>query len=139
VAKRISSVLPAVNISRQLAVRTLVITLIIIIIDLLTTRQILPYNNTSEDILFVITMVIITIASVILLGYVKQVVKAIFNRSLFIRVIFLSVVLTQLVLLGILWTMTFTDIANCHYHFSLCDNTIYHNLVNLISAFLLPF
>jgi signal transduction histidine kinase len=134
VAKRISSVLPTFNISRQLAVRTLVITLIIVIIDLLTTRQILPYNNTSEDILFVITMVIITIASVILLGYVKRVVKAIFHKSLFIKVIFLSVVLIQLVLLGILWTMTFTDIANCHYHFSLCDNTNYHNLVNIISA-----
>jgi hypothetical protein len=49
--------------------------LTIIIIDLLTTRQILPYNNTSEDILFVTTMLIISIGSFILLAYTKRVIK----------------------------------------------------------------
>ena len=40
----------------------------------------------------------------------------------------------QLLILGILWTMLFSDLLNCKYHFDLCDNTIYHRLVNVISA-----
>jgi hypothetical protein len=30
--------------------------------------------------------------------------------------------------------MLFLDLLNCRYHFSLCDNTIYHTLVNVISS-----
>ncbi len=108
--------------------------LTIIIIDLLTTRQILPYNNTSEDILFVTTMLIISIGSFILLAYTKRVIKEIYSRSSFIKAIFIFVVLTSTLLLGILWTMLFLDLLNCRYHFSLCDNTIYHTLVNVISS-----
>jgi hypothetical protein len=132
--KKISLLSPTPKVSRKLAVTTLAVMLSITIIDLLTTRQILPYSNTSEDILFVTTMVIVSIGSFILLVYTKRVIKEIYSRSYFIKTIFISVVLTSILLLGILWTMLFSDLLNCRYHFSLCDNTIYHILVNVISA-----
>src|SRR6478736_8150613 len=122
------------NVSRKLAATTLGIILTIIIIDLITTRRILPYNNTSEDILFVVTIVIISIGSFILLAYTKRVIKEIYARSLFIKTIFIFTVLGTALILGILWTMLFSDLLNSKYHFSLCDNTIYHRLVNVISA-----
>ena len=108
--------------------------LTIIIIDLLLTRRILSYNNTSEDILFVTTMVITSIGSFILLAYAKRVINEIYSRSFFIKTIFISTVLISILLLGILWTMLFSDLLNCKYHFGLCDNTIYHTLVNVISS-----
>jgi hypothetical protein len=123
-----------VIVSRKLAVTTLTVMLTIIIIDLLLTRRILPYNNTSEDILFATTMVITIIGSFILLVYAKLVVNEIYSRSFFIKTIFISTVLISILLLGILWTMLFSDLLNCKYHFGLCDNTIYHTLVNVISS-----
>jgi hypothetical protein len=87
------------EVSRKLAVTTLAVMSTIIIIDLLTTRQILPYSNTSEDILFVTTMVIISIGSFILLAYTKRVIREIYTRSTFIKAIFISVVLTSILVL----------------------------------------
>jgi signal transduction histidine kinase len=124
----------SIKISRKLATKSLAVTLIVIIIDLLTTRQILPYNNTSEDLLFIVTLTTVTISSVVLLGYIKQVVRDLYSKSIFVKTIFLSVVLIQFSIIGILVFMALADNANCHYHFSLCNNTNYHNLVNVISA-----
>jgi hypothetical protein len=122
------------TVRRKLAVTIFAVMLVIIIIDLITTRQVLPYSNTSEDILFVITMAITSIGSIILLVYARRVINEIYSRSFFIKTIFISTVLISILLLDILWTMFFSDLLNCKYHFGLCDNTIYHNLVNVISS-----
>lgn len=106
----------------------------IIVIDLLTTRRILPYTNTSEDSLFISTMIIISIGSFILLSYAKGVIKEIYSRALSIKTIFVFAVLITILLLGILWVMVFSDVFICKDHFNLCDNRIYHILVNVISA-----
>ena len=66
--------------SRKLAVTTLGIILTIIIIDLITTRRIFPYDNSTEDILFVTTTIIISIGSFILLAYAKHVIKEIYSK-----------------------------------------------------------
>src|SRR5689334_3639953 len=130
----ISKSFHSIKLTRKLATGTLAITLVVVIIDLLTTRQIIPYNNTSEDVLFIITLATITISSIILLGYIKQAVKDLYSKSIFIRTIFLSVVVIEFSIIGIFVFMTLADATNCHYHFNLCDNTLYHNLVNIISA-----
>ena len=132
--KKISLLSPIPKVSRKLAVATLAVMLTIVIIDLITTRRILPYNNTTEDILFVTTMIIISIGSFVLLAYAKHVIKEIYSKSFFIKTIFISVVLISTLVLGILWTMLFSDLMYCRYHFSLCENTIYHSLVNVISS-----
>ena len=108
--------------------------LTIIVIDLLTTRRILPYNNFSEDILFATTMVIISAGTLILFSYAKGIIQEIYSRSAFIKTIFNSAVLVTILLLSILWTMFLIDLLNCRYHFSLCDNRIYYILVNIISS-----
>jgi hypothetical protein len=108
--------------------------LTIIVIDLLTTRRILPYNNFSEDILFATTMVIISAGTLILFSYAKGIIQEIYSRSAFIKTIFNSAVLVTILLLSILWAMFFIDLLNCRYHFSLCDNRIYYILVNIISS-----
>jgi hypothetical protein len=129
------SLIPSIpRVSRKLAVTTLGIILTIVIIDLITTRRILPYDNSTEDILFVTTTIIISIGSFILLAYAKHVIKEIYSKSFFIKTIFISTVLITAIILSILWTMLFSDLLNCRYHFSLCDNTIYHRLINIISA-----
>jgi signal transduction histidine kinase len=130
----ISKSFHSIKLTRKLATGTLAVTLVVVIIDLLTTRQIIPYNNTSEDVLFIITLATITISSIILLGYIKQAVKDLYSKSIFIRTIFLSVVVIEFSIIGIFVFMTLADATNCHYHFNLCDNTLYHNLVNIISA-----
>ncbi|MGN6614216.1 MAG: hypothetical protein ACTHKC_04165 [Candidatus Nitrosocosmicus sp.] len=106
----------------------------IIVIDLLTTRRILPYNNFSEDILFATTMVIISAGTLILFSYAKGIIQEIYSRSAFIKTIFNSAVLVTILLLSILWAMFFIDLLNCRYNFSLCDNRIYYILVNIISS-----
>ena len=108
--------------------------LTIIIIDLLITRRILPYNSFSEDILFVITIVINSIGSFILLSYAKRIIQESYSRSFFIKMIFISTVIISSFILGILWTMLFSDLLYCNYHFSLCDNRIYHSIVNVTSS-----
>ena len=108
--------------------------LTIVIIDLLTTRRILPYNNSSEDILFITTNVIITAGSFILLAYAKRVIREIYSRSLFIKTIFISTVIISSLILGILWTMIFSDLLYCNYPFSLCDNRFFHSMLNVISS-----
>ncbi|MGN6347870.1 MAG: hypothetical protein ACTHME_09220 [Candidatus Nitrosocosmicus sp.] len=108
--------------------------LTIIVIDLLTTRRILPYNNFSEDILFATTMVIISAGTLILFSYAKGIIQEIYSRSAFIKTIFNSAVLVTILILSILWAMFFIDLLNCRYNFSLCDNRIYYILVNIISS-----
>ncbi|HEX5519767.1 MAG TPA: hypothetical protein VFX18_04945 [Candidatus Nitrosocosmicus sp.] len=108
--------------------------LAIIVIDLLTTRRILPYDNFSEDILFATTIVIISAGTLILFSYAKGIIQEIYSRSAFIKTIFNSAVLVTILLLSILWAMFFIDLLNCRYHFSLCDNRIYYILVNIISS-----
>ena len=108
--------------------------LAIIVIDLLTTRRILPYDNYSEDILFATTIVIISAGTLILFSYAKGIIQEIYSRSSFIKTIFNSAVLVTILLLSILWAMFFIDLLNCRYHFSLCDNRIYYILVNIISS-----
>jgi signal transduction histidine kinase len=133
----ISKSFHSIKLTRKLATGTLAVTLVVVIIDLLTTRQIIPYNNTSEDVLFIVTLATITISSIILLGYIKQAVKDLYSKSIFIRTIFLSVVVIEFSIIGIFVFMTLADVTsgtNCQYHFNLCDNTLYHNLVNIISA-----
>ena len=90
--KKMSLISPIPRVSRKLAITTLGIILTIIIIDLITTRRILPYNNSTEDILFVTTIIIISIGSFILLAYAKHVIKEIYSRSFFIKTIFISTV-----------------------------------------------
>ena len=63
---------------RKVAVITACVVIFLVVVDLLMTRQIVPYNNTSETVMFILTVVVAYgIGSWILLGYTKQAISEI--------------------------------------------------------------
>src|SRR5215210_2599977 len=78
----------------------------LVIVDLLMTRQLLPYNDTSEGLMFILTMSIgYGIGSIILLEYAHHVSKEIRSKSRFSNLMHWSVIITQFSLFVILLTM----------------------------------
>jgi len=78
----------------------------LVIIDLLMTRQLLPYNDTSETLMFILTMSIgYGIGSLILLEYAHHVSKEIRSKSHFSNIMHCSVITVQFLLFGILLFM----------------------------------
>ncbi|MGN6349210.1 MAG: ATP-binding protein, partial [Candidatus Nitrosocosmicus sp.] len=90
--------------------------ILIAIIDLLVTRQLLPYNDLSQSIMFILTVSVgYGVGSWILLEYAHRVSKEIRNRSLFCNIMHWSVIITQFALFGVLLVMLFLGTTN---HFS---------------------
>ena len=80
--------------------------ILLVIIDLLMTRQLLPYNDTSEGLMFILTMSIgYGIGSMILLEYAHHVSKEIRGKSRFSNIMHWSVIITQFSLFVILLVM----------------------------------
>ena len=82
--------------------------ILLVIVDLLMTRQLLPYNDTSEYFMFILTMSIgYGIGSIILLEYAHHVCKEIRSKSRFSDIMHWSVIITQFSLFAILLVMLF--------------------------------
>ncbi|HYO06383.1 MAG TPA: hypothetical protein VER14_05325, partial [Phototrophicaceae bacterium] len=78
----------------------------LVIIDLLMTRQLLPYTDTSEGLMFILTMSIgYGIGSLILLQYAHNVSKEIRGKSRFSNIMHWSVIIAQFSLFAILLVM----------------------------------
>ena len=96
--------------SRKAAVVTGIAIIFLVIIDLLTTRQVLPTYRSVEAVLFVLTIIVgYGIGSWVLLGYTNRVSKEIRARSRFINVIHWTVTIVQFSLLGILLFILFSN------------------------------
>ncbi len=84
--------------------------ILLVIVDLLMTRQILSYNTDTETIMFILTVVIgYGIGSLVLLGFTKHVSEEIRSKSHFHNLIFWSMVIVQFFLLAILLVVLFTN------------------------------
>jgi hypothetical protein len=82
----------------------------LVIIDLLMTRRILSYNNTSELLMFILTILIgYGVGSWILLGYTKRVSKEVRSKSKFINSMYWTVVIIQFSLLAVLLLVLFSN------------------------------
>ena len=80
--------------SRKIPVITGAAIISVIIIDLLMTRQILPYTSDMEVLMFILTVVIgYGIGSWILLRYTTQISKEIRAKSLFINLMHWTVII----------------------------------------------
>ena len=84
--------------------------ILLVIVDLLMTRQILSYNNDTETIMFILTVVIgYGIGSFVLLGFTKRVSEEIRSKSRFHNLTFWAMAIVQFFLLGLLLVVFFTN------------------------------
>jgi hypothetical protein len=89
--------------SRKLTVVMGLAIIFLVILDLLVTRQVLPYTADVETTLFISTVVVgYGFGSWILLGYTKRVSEEIRAKSRFINILHWTVTVTQFTLFGIL-------------------------------------
>jgi hypothetical protein len=96
--------------NRKLTVVTGAVIISIVIIDLLMTRQILPYTDSMEVIMFILTIAIgYGIGSWILLRYTTQISKKIRAKSRFINIMHWTVIVIQFTLLVILLLILFSN------------------------------
>jgi hypothetical protein len=112
--------------SRKVAITTAAIITILVIIDLLLTRQILPYGTKSTDsietIIFILTVVIgYGIGSWILLMYTKQISSELRAKSHLINTMHWTVMIAQFSLLGILLYVIYNNSVNCPNYFTFCN------------------
>lgn len=95
--------------SRKITVVIGLAIIFLVILDLLVTRQVLPYTTDVETTLFIATVVVgYGLGSWILLGYTRRVSEEIRAKSRFINVLHWTVTLTQFTLFGILLIILFS-------------------------------
>ena len=105
---RLASVSVTFN-SRKITVVIGLAIIFLVILDLLVTRQILPYSTDVETTLFMSTVVVgYGLGSWILLGYTRKVSEEIRAKSRFINVLHWTVTITQFALLVILLVILFS-------------------------------
>jgi hypothetical protein len=112
---------------RKISIATAAVIIVLVILDLLMTRQILPYGTASasivEIVLFVLTVAIgYEIVTWVVVGYTGKISKELRTKSRLINGMYLTVTIIQLSLLGILLFIIYNNSISCHDYFSLCTN-----------------
>ncbi|MFL6329301.1 MAG: ATP-binding protein [Nitrososphaeraceae archaeon] len=110
--------------NRKLSIAIAGVIIILVILDLFTTRQILYLDNASQIVLFVLTAGIgYGIGSWILLGFTTYITKDLRAKSQLIRGMHTAVILVQFSLLGILLYILYNNLTHCQGYFNLCNGT----------------
>ena len=114
--------------ARKISISIASVIIILVILDLLMTRQILPYGTASasivEIVLFVLTVVIgYGLGTWAIIGYTGKISKELRTRSRLINGMYLTITIIQFSLLGILLFMIYNNSISCHDYFSLCTNS----------------
>ena len=122
--------------NRKLAVTAAVVIIVLVVIDLLATRQILYFDNKGETTIFILTVVIAYgIGSWVLLEYTRQISKELRAKSRFINITYWAITITQFSLFGILLYMIYNNSVNCYEYFTFCNSSVYlRTLVFAIST-----
>ena len=125
--------------ARKIAVATGAVIIILIILDLLMTRQILPYGTASasivEIVLFILTVIIgYGIGTWAIIGYTGKISKELRTKSRLINGMYLTVLVIQLSLLGILLFVIYNNSVSCHDYFSLCTTISSRISITLVYA-----
>jgi len=99
--------------NRKLSIVIAGVIIILVILDLFTTRQIVYLNNTSQIVLFILTAGIgYRIGSWILLGFTTYITKDLRAKSRLIRGMHITVTLVQFSLLGILLYILYNNLTH---------------------------
>ena len=102
--------------NRKIPIIIGIIIIFIVIIDLLMTRQILPYTNDMETLMFILTVFIgYGVGSWVLLGYITQVSKEIRIKSKIINIMHWTVIVIQFSLFLMLLSMLFNNSGNSRF------------------------
>src|SRR5919107_81299 len=121
---------------RTVSIYTAAVMIVLVILDLLATRQILYFDNTSEIILFTLTVVIgYGIGSWILLEYTRQITANLRSKSLLVNTMHWTVTIIQFSIFAILLFVLYNNNIHCLDYFSKCTNVrAQTTLVYIISS-----
>src|ERR671921_830805 len=121
---------------RTVSIYTAAVMIVLLILDLLATRQILYFDNTSEIILFTLTVVIgYGIGSWILLEYTRQITANLRSKSLLVNTMHWTVTIIQFSIFAILLFALYNNNIHCLDYFSKCTNVrTQTSLVYIISS-----
>lgn len=109
-----------------MSIATAIAITILIIIDLLATRQILFFDSTWQTIIFILTVVIAYgLGSFIFLAYARKIRRAelVEKRSHFMEIMYFGVTIVQFSLLAILISIIVGNSISCPNYVSLCMAT----------------
>src|SRR5215212_10990139 len=120
---------------RTVSIYTAAVMIVLVILDLLATRQILYFDNTSEIVLFTLTVVIgYGLGSWILLEYTRQITANLRSKSLLVNTTHWTVTIIQFSIFAILLFVLYNNI-HCLDYFSKCTNVrTQTTLVYIISS-----
>lgn len=108
---------------KKIPIVTSGVIVVLVVLDLLATRQILYFDNTYEIILFLLTVVVgYGAGSWILLEYTKKATANLRNKSKLLNMMHWSVTIIQFSLFVILLYILFNNSINCYQYFSKCTN-----------------
>ena len=111
--------------SRQIPIIAGGVIVVLIILDLLATRQILYLNNTSEIVLFMLTVIGgYGICSWILLEYTRRITANLRSKSSLTNVMHWAVTIVQFSMFAILLYVLVNNTVNCYSYFSACTTVI---------------
>src|SRR5919112_117463 len=121
---------------RTVSIYTAAVMIVLVILDLLATRQILYFDNTSEIILFTLTVVIgYGLGSWILLKYTRQITANLRSKSLLVNTTHWTVTIIQFSIFAILLFVLYNNNIHCLDYFSKCTNVrTQTTLVYIISS-----
>ncbi len=109
--------------NRQIPIVAGGVIVVLIILDLLATRQILYLDNTSEIILFTLTVVVgYGVCSWILLEYTRRITANLRSKSILANIMHWAVTIIQFSMFTILLFVLFNNSINCYPYFSECTN-----------------
>ena len=133
--KRLNLLVPVTN-NRKVAISTAILLTVLLITDLLSTRQILYPSGSSQTILFILIVIIgFGICSWILLEYTRRITKDLRAKSPLVNVMHWGVTIVQFSLFGVLLFVIYNNSINCNGYFNFCTSSRFEtNSVYVISA-----
>ena len=122
--------------NRQAALTSAIILTVLLIIDLLSTRQILYPTGTYQTVLFMLIVIFgYGVASWILLEYTRRLTKDLRSKSRLMNMMHWSVTIVQFSLFGLLVFSIYNNSINCNGYFEFCTSSVFQTTsVYLISA-----
>lgn len=120
---------------RKLAVSVAGVLIVLAVLALLTTRQIIFFDNSLQTLLFVLVVTIgFGIGSWILLEYTKRTSSALRAKSSSINRIHWVVTIIQFVLLAIMVVVIFYNSVYCYNYFSFCNTPLSTVLMTAVAS-----